>query len=259
MSAPALSISPPASTAAPYDHTFFDRIAARSLQSARIVVPLVTELLRPCSVVDIGCGTGCWLKAFLELGVTDVLGFDGEYVDRERLSIPRAQFIPTDLAQKKDIEARADLAVCLEVAEHLPLGRSESLVRSLTQIAPAVLFSAAVPGQGGTHHINEQWPIFWRELFRRRGFHRLDPLRTRILHDQCVEWWYRQNIFLYVSESLVKSNELLRREFEAVQECDFEIVSTALFSKYTSPIGLGQAFLRELWGALRRRLSVRGS
>jgi hypothetical protein len=46
------------------------------------------------------------------------------------------------------------LAICLEVAEHLSCKTEAHLVHALTQSAPLVLFSAAVPALGGSHHIS---------------------------------------------------------------------------------------------------------
>ena len=92
-----------------------------------------------------------------------------------------------------------DLAVALEIAEHLPDSAAECFVESLTGLAPAVLFSAAIPGQGGTGHLNERWPEYWSRLFAAAGFDPIDALRPRIWHDERVEVWYAQNTFLYVA------------------------------------------------------------
>jgi hypothetical protein len=104
---------------------------------------------------------------------------------------------------------RYDLAVCLEVAEHLPESSAADLVRALTAFAPVVLFSAAVPGQGGVGHINEQWPAYWKGLFEQHGFYRRDPIRPRIWTNERVHWWYRQNIFLFASRQKVEESRAL--------------------------------------------------
>src|SRR5262249_5217435 len=154
------------STDTPYDAAFYEAQADGSLRSARVVVPLVTRLVEPRSVVDVGCGVGTWLRAFVENGVEDVLGVDGAYVDRNRLCIDPARFQAMDLARPQPLGRTFDLAVCLEVGEHLPTRAAPGLVAMLTA-APVVLFSAAIPGQGGTNHVNEQWPNFWQRLFSR--------------------------------------------------------------------------------------------
>src|SRR5688500_18459279 len=82
-----------------YNQRLFSRIEQGSLLSARHVVPAVLQLVNPRSVVDVGCGTGAWLQAFQENGITDFLGLDGDYVDRAALMIPQEKFQAADLTQ----------------------------------------------------------------------------------------------------------------------------------------------------------------
>ena len=109
-------------------------------------------------------------------------------------------------------DGRYDLAVCLEVAEHLPESSASDLVRTLTTLAPIVLFSAAIPGQGGVGHINERWPSYWKSRFEEHGFQRLDPIRPHIWKNRRVHWWYRQNIFLFAAREQIDHSESLRDE-----------------------------------------------
>ena len=152
-----------------YDQGFFAAQGEQSLRSARVVAGAICQLFSPKSVVDVGCGRGGWLRAFTELGVHDICGIDGDYVDRKNLLIPESSFVAENLTKRFDIWKSYDLAMCLEVAEHLPASAGARLVHTLTQAAPLVLFSAAVPGQGGSHHINEQWPgyLFGQEITHR--------------------------------------------------------------------------------------------
>lgn len=186
---------------ATYSTEFFAGRAAAALESARVVAPLVQRLIRPRSVLDIGCGTGSWLRAFSELGVDDVLGVDGDYVDRAALEIPADRFHAADVASPLRLGRAFDLAVSLEVGEHLPPASSGVLVDSLTQAAPVVLFSAAVPMQGGTGHVNEKWQHEWASLFAERGFVPVDAVRPLIWSDDRVSFWYRQNTLLYAREA----------------------------------------------------------
>lgn len=184
-----------------YTENFFRELREGARRSAREIVPIVVRLLRPESVVDVGCGLGTWLSVFAENGVGTILGIDGAYVDRASLEILGETFLPHDLSQPLRLDRSFDLATSLEVAEHLPEEHAETFVDSLTRLAPVVLFSAAIPYQGGTNHVNEQWPEYWAALFEKRGYVPVDCIRKQVWQNGQVEWWYAQNILLYVEES----------------------------------------------------------
>jgi SAM-dependent methyltransferase len=185
-----------------YDREFFCTEMEGSRRSAGLIAPVCVELLEPRSVVDVGCGVGTWLAAFRDAGVETITGFDGNYVDRDLLQIPPDSFIPIDLEKPLSHGRRYDLAMCLEVAEHLSPERGPSLVDDLTRLAPAVLFSAAVPFQGGTDHRNEQWQDYWAGLFADRGFQACDCIRPRVWDDPRVDPWYAQNALVYHDSSV---------------------------------------------------------
>ena len=103
-----------------YDTSFFDEINRPAIRSARPIAALVYNLLQPKRVVDVGCGLGAWLLAFKDLGACEVRGLDGEHVDPDRLLIDRNCFEPIDLARPFVVGGQYDLAISLEVAEHLP-------------------------------------------------------------------------------------------------------------------------------------------
>ncbi|MBX6744412.1 MAG: class I SAM-dependent methyltransferase [Acetobacteraceae bacterium] len=190
------------SEATPYDREFFESLASGSLASARIVLGEVFAPMRIRSVVDIGCGLGGWLCAARELGATRCLGIDGDHVDRTRLLIAPSDFRAHDL-EKAGLAGvlgegeSFDLALSMEVAEHLPPGRAASFIGDLCGLSNLVLFSAAIPGQGGTHHVNEQWPDYWAALFDRQDFDCFDVLRQRLWNEEGCEYWYAQNAMLF--------------------------------------------------------------
>jgi SAM-dependent methyltransferase len=188
-----------AAVRSPYLPSFYAETRAGASRSAEAIVPLVLSCNRVHSVVDVGCGTGAWLASFRANGVRDVLGIDGDWVQAAQLCIPQEQFVRRDLTRPLAVERRFDLAMCLEVAEHLPATRAAGLVCDLTRLAPCVLFSAAVPGQGGTNHVNEQPLSYWSEHFARHGFAPSDLIRPLIWADERVEWWYRQNIVFFAA------------------------------------------------------------
>jgi SAM-dependent methyltransferase len=180
-----------------YTPAFFDDLARDTRESARAVVPVVNKLLEPASVLDVGCGVGVWVDEWGSAGVSDVLGIDGNYVDRAALRIPVDKFAPVDLQQPFSLGRKFDLVQTLEVAEHLDEARADTFVESLARHSETILFSAAIPGQGGTHHVNEQWPSYWAEKFAKAGYTAYDIIRPRIWSDSKIKVFYRQNMLLF--------------------------------------------------------------
>src|ERR1043165_268750 len=80
-----------------YTKSYYEEIQFSSASSAKALVPLVAELIRPRSIVDVGCGTGIWLKEWERQGVSDYTGLDGDYIKEDQLVIPEEKFIPTNL------------------------------------------------------------------------------------------------------------------------------------------------------------------
>jgi hypothetical protein len=195
--------SAPPREAVTYGTSFFEAQAPDSLRGARQVVPEIMAVLSPSSVVDVGCGVGTWLSVFRDCGVADILGIDGSYVDSKQLQVAPECFLARDLTAPIGLDRRFDLAVSLEVAEHLPPHAAEPFVAELVKLSDVVLFSAAIPGQGGAHHVNERWQSYWCDLFRVRGYDPIDCLRHRFWNDPKVPAYYRQNMILYVERRML--------------------------------------------------------
>jgi Methyltransferase domain len=192
-----------------YTADFYRKYRDGARRSAEIIVPILVDLLHPGSVIDVGCGLGVWLAVFRDHGVEDVWGMDGPHVEARFLEIPPERFLPTDLRQPVRLPRPFDLVVSLEVAEHLPLNCATAFVESLTALGPVVLFSAAIPHQGGVEHLNEQWPEYWAERFGERGYVAIDCIRPRVWRDERVEWWYAQNALLYAQRERVERDPQL--------------------------------------------------
>ncbi len=207
-----------------YTEDFYKKQKKGSRQSAREVIPMILELLRPKSVIDIGCGVGTWLSVFIEFGVEDVFGIDGDHIDQKMLEIPRERFSPFDLSKPFRMDRQFDLVVSLEVAEHLPSECAEVFVDSLINLGPVILFSAAIPFQGGEHHVNEQWPDYWVEIFKEKGYVAIDCIRKNIWRNENVEWWYAQNILMFLRYNNLESYPLLKREFENATVSQLSVV-----------------------------------
>lgn len=183
-----------------YTDGFYDTIAAGCIASAEVVASIVYEQFNPATVVDVGCGQGHWGAAFAELGAERVQGIDGPYVAN-----PRIPFVAHDLERHLPDVGRFDLAVCLEVAEHLNEARSAPFVAELCRLADTVLFSAAIPHQTGAGHINLQWQSWWAGLFAANGYSVSGAIRWKIWDDNRVEPWYRQNLMVATNRSKLRN------------------------------------------------------
>jgi hypothetical protein len=167
---------------------------------------------------------GIWLSVFEEFGVKDVFGIDGDYVDRRMLKIANDRFMAFDLKKPIQINRKFDLVVSLEVAEHLPDESARTFVQSLTRLGPVILFSAAIPFQGGTGHLNEQWPDYWANYFKDDDYEAIDCIRKRVWQDDRVDWWYAQNILLFARRDYASSNALLQQKLENTCPSQLSIV-----------------------------------
>lgn len=169
-------------------------------QSASEVVPLIIAEFNPGSVLDLGCGQGEWLACISKYGNVDIFGVDG--FTPPRLVIPSSQFLHAPLDEKIDLHREYDLCLCLEVAEHINANTVDILFDNMTRHSKIIVFSAAIPGQGGDNHINEQPPSYWKKHFNQRGYHTWDIFRAKIWNNENIQWWYRQNIFVASSADL---------------------------------------------------------
>jgi len=183
-----------------YSDEFYGKYQSGAQLSAQVVVPMILDLVSPRSALDVGCGTGSWLAEFRERGVEDICGLDGAWVPLDRLQIPLDRFGPVDLAAPGTLPRRFDVALCLEVAEHVDEAGAKGLIEFLTAASSVVVFSAAVPGQGGTGHVNEQWLDYWQEIFTTFGYRLFDPIRAQVWDNPSVEPWYAQNLVVFADQ-----------------------------------------------------------
>jgi SAM-dependent methyltransferase len=215
---------------------FFSWMRQGSLQSAREIVPIVREYIQPNRVVDIACGTGEWLKVFREHGATTVLGVDADWVLHNKLVIEREQLIIADITRTFAVPGKYDLALMLEAIQHVPATRAREMVRTLADLAPAVLLSAPIPHQGGSgDEVHEQWPEYWAKLFAEMNFVCIDAIRPRIWRNEQVEWWYSQNMLLYVRKDVVDANPALRAAHEATSHPPLRLVHPTLYEARSTP------------------------
>ena len=101
-------------------------------------------------------------------------------------------------------DAEFDLVVSLEVGEHINPVHTDVFVDNLCTHSDAILFSAAVPGQGGLSHVNEQDYAFWRQRFSARGYRLFDFIRPRLGSCYQVEPWYRYNCLFFARADAIE-------------------------------------------------------
>ena len=229
----------------------------RSRTAADVIMPLVLQTTGAKSVVDVGCGVGTWLAACAQLGITDYQGIDGPYAV-ELLQIPRERFTVADLRAPLTFDRRYDLAISVEVAEHLPAEVGPAFVKQLTHAAPIVLFSAAIPGQGGTGHINERWLSEWASLFAQHDYFPVNAIRPLIWDRPEVEWWYRQNILLYMRRDHLPTNYTPLRLIDVVHPELFTRTLDALRAAQED-LASGRTALNTLTKSLKNRLFGKSS
>lgn len=184
-----------------YNAGFYKDLQDTSYASALKVLSVVFDVLDIRSSVDFGCGTGAWLRAAQELGSVRALGIDGAWVKPEMLVCNNMEFRPMELEKPIRLSETFDLAISCEVGEHLSEARADGFVGDLCAAAPRVLFGAAIPGQGGSSHINEQWQSYWAGKFAANGYAPIDIVRPQVAECDDVVSWYKNNILLYVRNS----------------------------------------------------------
>ena len=232
----------------PYDPRYFAWQKAGAFDSARALLPIVLDLVSPTSILDVGCGTGAWLRTAMELGVRDVLGVDGGTAERV---IPVDHFRQVDLEYPLELDRRFDLVICMEVAEHLSPGRGPLLVGDLCRAADVILFSAAIPGQDvpdSLVHQNEQWQSYWANLFGELGFRTVDAIRPVIWNNGDIAFWYRQNAFIALAPSASLDLEGPSTIADVVHPDLWRYVNPELWASTASP----RQLVRQLPGALSR-------
>lgn len=231
-----------------YQDDFYEGLHSTTLHPANTVLDiLLTCLPSVRSAVDVGCAVGSWLMALKARGIDDIKGLDGEWVNTDLLEIPLECFSKIDLSKPFQLEKKYDLAMSLEVAEHLPASSADGFISSLTELSDFILFSAAIPFQGGTNHVNEQWLDYWSEIYTKKGFIGVDVIRKKIWHDPDIPFWYKQNLVLYVRESRV-DELLLTCNYKELQP-----VSLVHPDQYSSP----KVAMRIVMDGIKRKFAGR--
>jgi SAM-dependent methyltransferase len=219
-----------------YSAKFYTNQVSGSYLSAKVYALHLSNFLSPSSVADIGCGIGAWLKAFKEAGAKTLIGFDGDWNTQQDMIDGSIIFKAVDLNRPISNTEKVDLAMSLEVGEHLEPSSARTLVNSLTDMADVVLFGAAFTDQGGTNHINEQPHTYWAKLFSDVDFAPFDIFRPVFWGDERVEFWYRQNTFLYVRRDSAVFLAIVSKGASPMLNVDFmNCIHPVLYEKKIRP------------------------
>lgn len=185
-----------------YGKAFYDELNEGSYRSAQKIIAIADRLFKPASVLDVGCGAGYWLKVWKEeTNATAILGVEGSYMDSSLFELDKKYLLTADLKEPLKLNQRYDLVTSMEVAEHIPEENAGTFIQNLTDAGDIILFSAAIKGQLGTYHINEQMPEYWAEKFKQHNYIAVDYIRPKIWNDTSIQYWYRQNTLLFIKES----------------------------------------------------------
>lgn len=235
--------------------------SVHNFKAANEVVPYLISLLNPKSVVDVGCGIGTWLKVFKDNGI-EIKGIDGDYVDKKLLKIEVEDFIDFNLEKLYISNYKYDLAISLEVAEHLSIESADVFIDTLTGLSDVVIFSAAIPNQGGQNHINEQEPNYWIQKFKRNGFKLYDILRPVFWDNENVDSWYKQNILIFSNSVDLENKFNLLKSFDGKHLVHPGILkantdSLEYYKKHFVKINSGKKniryYMQLLWKSLRNK------
>jgi SAM-dependent methyltransferase len=257
-----------------YHPHYHDEKVEPGRHAAERILPIVFSVVTVRSIIDVGCGPGMWLDLAHELGVPTLTGVEGEWAKEwlggDRGS-PGFELVLTNLEDDLRLPSTFDLAICIEVIEHLSPARGESFVADLCRCAPHVLFGAAIPGQKGPNHLNEQWLSVWAECFAAHDYRPLDVVRPLVWGDDNLRVPHRQNPVLFVHKDCYDRAAGRARTTEPPSLAALDQVHPALFTARSNALrtaleppvrrrvrlaaGIPSAAIRRLRSLLRRNRS----
>jgi len=187
-----------------YSEYYYEKdVEPSAVQGATVMAKSIVDRFQPKTVIDVGCGTGALLEAFLNLNC-QVCGL--EYSEAglaycKRRKLPVRKF---NIAKDRINSEQYDVAVSFEVAEHLLPWVADKFVALLCDLSPVVVISAATPGQSGTDHVNEQPICYWIKKFQKLGY----VLDKKSADRFSSDWkfagtasWYHSNILVFVRQA----------------------------------------------------------
>lgn len=205
-----------------YDEKFFSKQMNGSYLSAKYLIGHLLTVFKPKSVVDMGCGKGMWLQVFGENGIDSLMGIDGFCVNKAATVNKPILFLTMDLNQPIFIQNKKfDLAISLEVAEHLEEKSAQIFIENLISLSDVIMFSAAYTKQGGDRHLNEQKHTYWANIFIKHNYFPYDFFRPFAWGNNNIDFWYQQNSFLYIKNTSEVNNIFNEKGFYPLKNIEF--------------------------------------
>lgn len=189
-----------------YSKDYYSIHDENSYKSATVILNQLSNYISPSSIIDWGCGSGTWCKAAIEIWNVSIIGIDQHDFDGYQMYISQSNYRKEDIRKEIWVN-KVELAICVEVIEHIDEYYEDAVIDNICSCSDTILFSGALPFQGGTGHINEKPYSYWVKKFRERGYNLDDRIRRDIWDNSDVEIWYRNNIMLLKKVKTIKIQE----------------------------------------------------
>jgi SAM-dependent methyltransferase len=175
----------------PYTESYYENITEDATRSRDAVFEIL-GIDKSVTVVDCGGGTGGW-----GVGLKNYTCIDYR-VPLDALLINPEQYIDQDLRKPFNMGEKFDVVISCEVIEHLEEEFTDTFIDNVCRLVKddgVIIFSGAVPNQGGNNHLTERFQTHWAKKFRERGFY--GTQHPCIKRDERIALYYRQNIVIY--------------------------------------------------------------
>jgi hypothetical protein len=147
------------------------------------------DIRRVKTIIDIGCGDGSYVREFRKNGF-DCIGLDGNPLTSK---IPYCQVMDFSINL---ISFFNDLAICLEVGEHIPQEYEQFFIDNICRVSDNIILSWAIEGQGGLGHVNCRNNDYIIAEMKKRNFD-YDAIATNFLRKNSTLPWFKNTLMAF--------------------------------------------------------------